>query len=845
MGLLDRLPGRDPIAPDVPPEIAPAMEAIARMVPRGEAWWEAKALKTKPPIAELVARPEAERAAALLQLAVVVEEGRRRPRRRIGLPPGVLASELMALLARRKLALSTEQVVTLLRLAVTTQGPDADTPATPLIEPILGPLEASSAGWSADERTALSPLLDAAAARSEPLQAARLRALMARDGDGLPPGVLDEDEPVGRAVVTHLAAVEGDEDGRGRTSADAAGAALRLFAAFPASGKPTAKWRRSAAGVAGELGDPVAFTAGLLASVLDADDAVAEQGWVYFTSERNEDVLRGAIRFAGVLQAPELVEPLARVARHCVGYIGGQFGSPRSLKLSTSAVAAIVDSAQPDALRELLALERTVKHGTVLKSVRTAIDALAEAQGVTRDDLLEQAVEDHGLGRDGTRTVRLSSRGSARIEVGPRAAGLVFVDEDGGAKKTFPADVKAADETTLAGLRDELKAIRKTLAGERLRLDRLLASDRSWAVDDWRRWYVDHPITGQIARDLIWRCRGGDGAGEEVVGRPTGGGVLLLDDGCTAPIPDGATVRLWHPVLATPTEVGAWRDHCLRQRVVQPVKQAFREIYVLTPAERESAVYSNRFAAHLFQQSQARALMKSRGWTAPALAWWDDGRDVGTATRALPAAGLTVQFWYDPITELQPDGSELWPLCSSDQVRFVAASGDDTPVPLEAVPPVTFSEALRDVDLFIGVTSIGADPEWLDRGGAEVEPRYADYWRSYGFGDLSAAAEIRRELLAEIVPSLAIADRLELEDRFLRVRGDLRTYRIHLGSGNIQMEPNAEYLCIVTARSGKASKVFLPLDDDPVLTLLLSKAFLLAADAQITDETIVRQIKRG
>ena len=37
-------------------------------------------------------------------------------------------------------------------------------------------------------------------------------------------------------------------------------------------------------------------------------------------------------------------------------------------------------------------------------------------------------------------------------------------------------------------------------------------------------------------------------------------------------------------------------------------------------------------------------------------------------------------------------------------------------------------------------------------------------------------------------------------------------------------------------------KLFLPFDDDPVLSLILSKAFLLAGDAAITDESIARQI---
>ena len=40
----------------------------------------------------------------------------------------------------------------------------------------------------------------------------------------------------------------------------------------------------------------------------------------------------------------------------------------------------------------------------------------------------------------------------------------------------------------------------------------------------------------------------------------------------------------------------------------------------------------------------------------------------------------------------------------------------------------------------------------------------------------------------------------------------------------------------------RAAKLFLPFDDDPVLSLILSKAFLLANDAGITDPSIRAQL---
>jgi len=103
---------------------------------------------------------------------------------------------------------------------------------------------------------------------------------------------------------------------------------------------------------------------------------------------------------------------------------------------------------------------------------------------------------------------------------------------------------------------------------------------------------------------------------------------------------------------------------------------------------------------------------------------------------------------------------------------------------------------------------------------------------------------VRREVLAELIPKLKIADRLELGDRYLRVRGDLRTYRIHLRSANILMEPTDQYLCIVPAPSAErpTSKVFLPFEDDRRLNVILSKAFLLANDTKIGDPAITQQI---
>ncbi|MGL5824407.1 MAG: DUF4132 domain-containing protein [Nocardioides sp.] len=631
---------------------------------------------------------------------------------------------------------------------------------------------------------------------------------------------------------------------------------LRLLTKCQGNTRPSARWRAEVEAVCARFKDPDALASALLDAAnragLDAD------------THRAAGMLRGIVTLTGIVGNAHALRDLRRLAVRCLALHSP--GSDIGLSITNACVGAMAEVGGMTALTEFLALERSVRHGTVLQQVRRAIVKLAAERGLARDELLELAVERHGLDSEGSRRIPLS-RGHAIVTVEGWSVTLSYADAKGTRRKTFPAAVKTEDASVLAELRREVRSIRTTLAGERTRLDGLLVAGqgdarsqevsaelragqttRRWRYDNWQRWYLDHPITGRLTRSVIWRFRSTAGApeggtGPEVVGMPTGPGRVLTTSGQEITLgqhrPEDIEVRLWHPVGAAPDEVRAWRQFLFDRQVCQPVKQAYREIYVRTPAERHTRVYSNRFAGHIFGQVQARALLKGRGWKPVAVAWWDDGIDHGVATRVFSHWGIRAEFFFDPISELHPDSGDLYPYCASDQIRFFRTA-DDEPVGCDAVPSLVFSEAMRDIDLVVGVTSIGADPQWLDRG----EGRHFDgYWTHYGFGELGTTARVRREVLARLLPQLAIADRCTLDGRYLMVRGDLRTYRVHLGSGNILMSPNNQYLCIVDAKDSRAENVFLPFDDDRLLSLILSKAFMLANDTAITDPTITEQLR--
>jgi len=785
-------------------------------------WMAQRELRELPEVRAILASPDELRRECILDVA--------------GRKDGYDRVRLLSVIARKRVELTGADVEALLAPARAKMEQREVWLRSQTILALNRQIEHAYSGLNDDGKARLKPLLERVASEADhPSTANRIRKLIGT-GDQIPYELIDDGDDVGPRL---RALIETSQE-----SDEARAAVLDLLTTFPASGRPAKKWYAEAERVRGLLEQAAALTGGLLDAALDAADSEEEHSYnrerytvTRYATAGNESLLCGAATFAGVVADPVLLPQLRRLAVKCVAVIGGQFGSPRSLRLANASAQAIADVGAPSSITELLALERSIRHGTLLKQIRKAIGTLAAVQGMTRDELLERSVEDHGLDPDGTRRVPLSS-GSALIEVDGRSASLVYFDQEGRRRKSVPADVKETDAGTLMALREDLKAIRKTIAGERNRLDGLMSFDRRWPIADWRSLYLDHPVTGRLARALVWGFRGGDGS--DVVGIPRDATTAVTSSGDEVEIPRDAEVRLWHPIHAAAEEVRAWRLYFLEQLIVQPFKQAFRELYVLTLAEERTRVYSNRFAAHVFRQVQARALMKGRGWKPVPVAWWDDGIDHGVARRSYEPFGIRAEFFFDPILDIEPDTSDLYPYCTSDQVRFFDARSDD-PMELADIPLLVFTEAMRDVDLFVGVTSIGADPEWLDRGEGR---RFESYWNAYSFGELTAAAKIRREVLDQLLPRLAIADRCKLEERYLAVRGDLRTYRIHLGSGNILMSPNDQYLCIVAARDRRAEKLFLPFDDDPVLSLILSKAFLLANDSAITDKTITAQIKR-
>jgi Domain of unknown function (DUF4132)/TilS substrate binding domain len=573
----------------------------------------------------------------------------------------------------------------------------------------------------------------------------------------------------------------------------------------------------------------------------DSTLAVRLMNWVEAFPPRvgdldpNEDAARGLIWMLGAADGADVA---ARVGRFCeLCFKKMPWSGPRSLKLGNASLQTLEMLGGIHAAAELTRLKSRLRYPRVVGQIEATLSDLAARTGLDPEELEEVALPTFDLSPEGERRLPAGD-GNAIIRIaGTRDVRLTWQRADGREVASVPKSMKEAAREAVDAARSLAKDIEGALAGQSARIERLYLSDRRIAFDLWRQRYLDHPLVAALARRLIWSF---ESSGKSVAGLARSGSIEGVTGQPIEPSAD-TSVALWHPLRADAEAVLAWRRRLASLSITQPFKQAHREIYVLTDAERQTETYSNRFAAHVLRQHQFKALCDQRGWRYQLMGLWDSHN---TPTRPLPRHEMYVEYWVNGIEDAETTAATVYTLIATDQVRFVA--GDGTPLPLTDVPPLVFSELMRDVDLFVGVASVGNDPNWVDGG---PQARFGAYWLSYAFGDLGQSGKTRAEVLATLLPSLAIAAQCELKDRFLVVRGKLRTYKIHLGSANIQMAPNDQYLCIVPgygrAGAAAADNLVLPFEGDRTLSIILSKAFLLAADDKITDPAIASQINRA
>ncbi len=373
------------------------------------------------------------------------------------------------------------------------------------------------------------------------------------------------------------------------------------------------------------------------------------------------------------------------------------------------------------------------------------------------------------------------------------------VSKNGRALKTVPAAVKK--QADIALLFERQHQIKQQAARMRQSLEQAMCRGDRFTGHELQT-LLAHPVLRPLVADVVF-------VGQDLIGYPDPTAQHLLGlAGQTYVIPPEASLRLAHPHdLFETGEWHLWQQECFRHERIQPFKQVFRELYLLTAAERTEGTISRRYAGHQVNPRQALALLGQRGWVVHP----EEGVRRTFHEEGL-AAWLTFIGGY--FTPADVEGLTLEGVCFSRR-------GEWQPLSLDQIPPRLFSEVMRDLDLVVSVAHQGGvDPETT-----------------------ASTVEMRAALIRETCAMLDLTN-VRLADKHAFVDGQLNHYSVHLGSGVVHQQPGG-YVCIVPVHSQHRGRIFLPFaDDDPRTAEVMAKVLLLARDQEIKDPTILEQIVR-
>lgn len=263
------------------------------------------------------------------------------------------------------------------------------------------------------------------------------------------------------------------------------------------------------------------------------------------------------------------------------------------------------------ALMLLNGIAQKVKFKGLQDKAREKIQAIAEARGLTQEELEDRLAPDLGL----------DDTGSLVLDFGPRAFKVGFDEslkpyvrewQDGKAGARLPdlPKPKKTDDAALSAAAVErfklLKKDARTIASQQvLRLELAMCARRRWTPDVFAQFLAGHPLVRHLVRRLVWGVYAmpletagtGDDAETRVASH---GGTLAAcfrvaedgeyttadDEPFTLPEGDRYRIGLPHALELPADQAAAFGQLLADYELLQPFAQLGRDTYALDDAER-------------------------------------------------------------------------------------------------------------------------------------------------------------------------------------------------------------------------------------------------------------------
>jgi hypothetical protein len=354
-----------------------------------------------------------------------------------------------------------------------------------------------------------------------------------------------------------------------------------------------------------------------------------------------------------------------------------------------AALDALLNIGTDTALMNINVLAEKSRFPAFKAAAAERISAIADARGLTTDELADRLAPTLGLDEAGAGDLDYGARKfkvafDERLQpVVKDASGATLADLPKPAKSDDAALAKEA-KARLSGLKKDAKT---TASLQIARMERAMTGGRRIERAPFLDAFAGHPWMRHLAQRLVWGVhRGGnDGGGGELTAtfRVAEDGTLSDDRDKALVLPKDATVSVVHPARMPEEAMDRWRQLFADYEIVQPFAQLSRPVHAPSSSE-SGASRIERFRGRKAVYGALRGL-ESRGWRRVT----DDAVYYAKQIGKTAWASLETEPGWHP----SQSADEIEPQTLGDVVLHAEKTAR-----FGELDPVVFSEIVYDVD---------------------------------------------------------------------------------------------------------------------------------------------------
>ncbi len=372
----------------------------------------------------------------------------------------------------------------------------------------------------------------------------------------------------------------------------------------------------------------------------------------------------------------------------------------------------------------------------------------------------------------------------------------IVVVKEGKELKSLPS--KYNKNVYVLELKEAQKDLRAQFKRARASLENTMVYEDELSIDELIG-LQKHPIISSILKNILF-------VSDENIGL-LNGSELINYNNKSKKLKSNSMLKIAHPIVLLENNCWAqWQEYLMKESIIQPFKQIFREIYTLTKDETKEKGITYRFGGYQIDKTRAFGILKTRGWLVSEY----QGFEKVNHKENIRIELYSYADWFTPSEIESP---------SIEKVEFIDNKTNEK-IDITKMSKVLYSETMRDLDLVVSVAYVGGVDPMLNH----------------------STIEMRKRILTHNLELFNIKN-YKFENNHIMIEGKLNSYSLHLGSAIIHTK-NKGMLPIFPVHSQHRGHIFLPfIDSDPKTSEIISKALMLAEDDKIKDPSVLMHLK--